>query len=47
VTYKGQDRDPDTFEAQYLKIPWRWSVSTNYGAPIGSGVWGIEWSRDR
>jgi len=29
------ERDLDTFEAQYLGIPWRESVGTN-GTPVGN-----------
>jgi len=46
VTAKGQGRDPNIFKAHYFENGSRYRLGYN-GAPIGNGMHGIEWSRDR
>ena len=46
MTPKGQGRDPDIFEAQYLDNCVRYMVSS-YWLPIGNHTLGIRWSHDR
>jgi len=46
VTQKGQGRDLNMLDAQYLKNGWRYRLGDN-GAPIGNGYFGIKWPRDR
>jgi len=46
VTLKGQDRDPNIFKAYYFENGSRYRFGYS-GAPIGNGIHGIEWSRDR
>jgi len=46
VTMKGQGRDPNIFEARYFENGLRYRLGYN-GTPIGNGICGIEWSRDR
>ena len=46
MTLKGQGRDPNKFDAHYLENGWRWRLGDN-GVPIGNGLLGIEWPRDR
>jgi len=46
VTPKLQGRDPDIFEAQYLKNRARYTVGSNR-APIRNPILRIQWSRDR
>jgi len=46
VTPKGQGRDPDIFEAQYLDNRERYMVGS-YWLPIGNYTLGIQWSHDR
>jgi len=46
MTVKGQGCDPNIFQAHYFKNGSRYTLGYN-GAPIGHGMRGIEWSRDR
>ena len=46
VTPKGQSRDPDIFEAQYLDNRDRHMVGS-YWLQIGNHTLGIQWSHDR
>ena len=46
VTLKGQGRDPQIFEAQYLNNRARYMV-TSYWLPIGNHTLGIQWSHYR
>jgi len=38
VTQKGQGRDPNMFDAQYLKNGWRYRLGDN-GAPMRMDTW--------
>jgi len=46
VTQKGQTRDPNALRARYLENGWRQRLRCKV-PPIGNGLSGIEWSRDR
>jgi len=46
VTLKGETRDPNMLTAQYLENRWRYRLRSK-GPPIGNGLSGIKWSRDR
>jgi len=41
VTLKRQGRDPNMFDAQYLKNGCRYRIGDN-GAPVGNGYLGIK-----
>jgi len=45
VTRRGQGRDPEMFEAQYLSDRARWWLGINW-SPIGKGHLRFQWSRD-
>ena len=46
---EGQGRDPNIFHARYFDISKtaRFRDLVTMGHPIGNGMRGIEWSRDR
>jgi len=46
MTVKGQGGDPNMFKAHYFENGSRQRLGYN-GAPIGNGMRGIKWSRDR
>jgi len=46
LTLKGQGHDPSIFNTRYFENGSRWRLGYN-GAPIGNGMCGTKWSRDR